>query len=175
MKSKTLTVLAVAVVLLGSPSLRGQGTSDLHVTYEEGRAAYNAGQYDLAREKLNIVRAKNPGHIPTQAMLTQINQILGADNTSLRKSYDSVIIDKIEFTDVELSEAIQAVRVLSKKASNEKVVPNIILKSPDLGAKKVSISLSNVPLSEVLNYLAQLAGAKLTYDKIGVMFTNLAG
>jgi len=176
MKSKTLTLLAVLIVVLGLPSLQGQPAgADLHVTYEEGRAAFNAGQFDLAREKLSVVKAANPGHVPTLAMLSQIEQKIGYDNTALRKSYEKVIIDKIEFSDVELSEAIQAVRILSRRASLEKVVPNITLKTPELGTKKVSINLTNVPLSEVLNYLAQLAGAKLTYDKVGVMFSNLAG
>ena len=172
MKTKLLSAFAAFVFVLGlSPFAKAQ---DLHVTYEEGRAAYNAGQLELAREKLNIVAAKNPSHIPTQAMLAQIQQKLGVDNTQLRKSYEQIILPKIEFTDVELSEAIQAVRMLTKKATNEKTVPNIILKTPDLGNKLVSINLNNVPLSEVLNYLAQLSGAKLTYDKTAVMFAGPA-
>jgi hypothetical protein len=174
MKTK-LPLLAVLLFGFSCQTSPLQAADDLHVIYEEGRAAFNAGQLELAREKLAIVKSRNPNHVPTLAMLSQIEQKLGMDNTMLRKSYETVIIDKIEFTEVELSEALQAVRILSKKASKEKIIPNIILKNPELGKKTVSINLTNVPLSEVLSYLAQLTGAKLTYDKIGVMFSSIAG
>lgn len=169
---KTMILLLLAAVLAAPTSVRAE--DDLHVVYEEGRAAFHAGQFELAREKLAYVLSKSPGHLPTQAMMAQIVQKIGADNTMLRKSYEKVIIDKIEFTDVALDEALQAVRVLARRASNDKVSPNIIVKSPEIGRKPVSISLTQVPLSEVLNYLAQLTGARLSYDKAAVMFTNRA-
>jgi len=172
MKTKLHLVLALAVGLI-TPALKAG--DDLQVTYEEGRALFNAGQWDLAREKLAIVAAKNPSHAPTRAMLAQIQQKLGVDNTMLRKSYSTVIIDKIEFSDAALDEAIEAVRILSKKATNGKVIPNIIMKDPEVGKKPVSLNLTNIPLSEVLNYLAKLAGAKLTYEKNAVMFATAAG
>ena len=172
MKTKLCLVLALVVGLL-TPALKAG--DDLHVIYEEGRAYFNAGQWDLAREKLALVAAKNPSHAPTMAMLAQIQQKLGVDNTMLRKSYSTVIIDKIEFSDAALDEAIEAVRILSKKATNGKIIPNIIMKDPEIGKKQVSLNLTNIPLSEVLNYLSKLAGAKLTYEKNAVMFASPAG
>ncbi len=148
---------------------------DLHVVYQEGRAAFFAGQFDLAREKLSQVLVANPTHMETRAMIAQIDQKLGSENTVLRKSYEKIIIDKIEFTDVALAEAIEAVRIKSKQATGEKVIPNIILKDPELGKKVISINLSKVPLSEVLNYLGQLTGARIKYDKTAVIFSNLGG
>lgn len=172
MKTKLCLVLALVVGLL-TPALKAG--DDLHVIYEEGRAYFNAGQWDLAREKLALVASKNPSHAPTMAMLAQIQQKLGVDNTMLRKSYSTVIIDKIEFSDAALDEAIEAVRILSKKATNGKIIPNIIMKDPEIGKKQVSLNLTNIPLSEVLNYLSKLAGAKLTYEKNAVMFASPAG
>ena len=64
---------------------------------------------------------------------------------------------------------------MAKKATNDKVTPNLIIKDPEVGKKVVSINLTQVPLSEVLNYLAKLAGAKLTYEKNAVMFCQPAG
>ncbi len=48
-------------------------------------------------EKLSTVAERNPNHLPTQAMLAQIKQKIGVDNTKLRKAYSSVIIEKIDF------------------------------------------------------------------------------
>jgi len=172
MKTKLL-ILSVVLAALITPAAKAG--DDLHVTYEEGRAFFNAGQFELAREKLAVVAAANPAHVPTRAMLAQIEQKLGPDNTMLRKSYSAVIIEKIEFSDAALDEAIEAVRILSKKASNGKVIPNLIMKDPEVGKRPVSLNLANVPLSEVLSYLAKLAGAKLTYEKNAVMFSSLSG
>ena len=172
MKITILLAFAAAFAAMTPSSLRA--ADDLHVMYEEGRAAFAAGQYDLARERLSYVSSKAPGHLPTQAMLVQIERILGPDNTVLRKAYAGVILDRVEFADVTLEESLQALRMLSMKASQNKVIPNVIIKSPELGKKPVTLSLAKVPLSEALNYLAQLSGAKLIYDKNAVVITSLA-
>ncbi|MFZ4764984.1 MAG: tetratricopeptide repeat protein, partial [Roseimicrobium sp.] len=165
-----LTVAAALAAVVSSPVF----ATDLHVTYEEGRAAFNAGEYELAREKLSEVLSRNPTHLPTRAMMAQIERVLGANNVALRKAYEKVIIDKIEFADVELAEALTAVRVKAKQATHDKVVPNVIVKSPELAKKLVSINLTQIPLTEVLHYLAQLAGARVTYDKSAVLLSSYA-
>lgn len=176
MKTHLLWLAGLSGILwLCAPSAVVRADDDLHLIYQEGRAAFYAKQYDLAREKLSQVLAKNPTHPETRAMMAHIEQLLGADNTLLRKSYEKVIIEKFEVDNAELSEAIQALRILAKNASGGKVIPNVIIKSPDLGKKPVTLSLAKIPLSEALNYLAQLAGARLHYDKTAVVFANLAG
>ena len=172
MKTSMLLLLAVASAAFAPVTV--QAVDDLHVIYEEGRAAFNAGEFQLAREKLAYVLTKNPTHLPTRAMMAQIERVMGVDNVMLRKSYEKIIIDRIEFADVELNDAILAVRIKAKIATNDKVVPNLIVKSPELGKKLVSINLTQVPLTEVLQYLAQLAGGRLTYDKSAVMISSLA-
>ncbi|HSI64126.1 MAG TPA: hypothetical protein VLE43_13445 [Candidatus Saccharimonadia bacterium] len=172
---KTCLTLAIAVLGTALMSIPARAADDTYVLFEEGKAAFQAGQFEMAREKLSTVAERNPNHLPTQAMLAQIKQKIGVDNTKLRKAYSSVIIEKIDFADVSLEEAVDALRLLSKKASGDKVVPNIIIKSPEIGKKSVTLTLSKVPLTEVLNYLAELTGAKLTYDTSAVMFTSRAG
>lgn len=142
---KTCLLLLGAILGIALMPSVVRAADDLHVIYEEGRAAYNAGMYEIAREKLNKVAAANPGHLPTQAMLAGINQKLGVDNSQLRKSYAGVVIEKIDFADVTLDEAVDAIRILSRKASNDKVSPNIIIKTPEIGKKTITISLTKVP------------------------------
>jgi hypothetical protein len=162
-------MFALATLALIPTSAPAQA-SMLSIYYDEGHAAYKAGLYEMAREKLKIVAAHNPTHIPTQKMLADIKRKIGEDNTALRKIYDQVIIEKIEFHDIAMSEAIDAIRIFSRKATNERISPNIILKTPEIGEKKVSINLARVPLSEALNYLASLTGTKLIYEKAAVFY-----
>jgi hypothetical protein len=172
---KTLLLVAASALMLLAPAPTLRADDDLHTIYQEGRTAFFAGQYELAREKLSQVLAKNPHHPETLAMMAQIKMKLGEDNTVLRKSYDRVIIPKFEVNDVTLDEAIQAVRIMAKNASKGTVIPNIIIKNPEVGKKTVTLNLTSVPLSELLNYIAEVAGAKLTYEKTGVMISNPTG
>ena len=172
---KTLLLFIAGAALLIAPAATLRAEDDLHVIYQEGRAAFFAGQFDVAREKLSKVLAKNPNHVETRAMMAQINQQIGPDNSILRKSYEKVILPKFEVSDVTLDEALQALRILARNASKGAVVPNIILKNPEIGKKPVSLNLTSVPLSEALNYLVQIAGAKLSYEKSGVMISNPGG
>lgn len=167
-----LAALTASLLLPGITSVTAE--EPLHVLYQDGRAAFYAGQFEVAREKLAKVLAVNPNHTQSRAMMAQIEEKLGRDNVLLRKQYEKIIIDKIEFTDVELSEAILAVRMKAKAATQDKVVPNVILKNQDLGKKLVSLNLTGMPLSEVLSYLAQIAGARITYDKSAVLFASPA-
>src|SRR5688572_12012510 len=104
---KTTILLLLAAVLAAFAPTSVRAADDIHVTYEEGRAAFNAGEYTLAREKLAQVIAKAPDHLPTRAMLAKIEAQLGPDNTMLRKSYEKIILDRVEFADVTLDEALQ--------------------------------------------------------------------
>lgn len=169
-----LAAFMVATTLWLGQSTAGADDA-IHVLYQDGRAAFYAGQFDIAREKLAKVLAVNPNHTQSRAMMAQIEEKLGKDNVMLRKSYEKIMIDKIEFTDVELSEAILAVRMKAKAATQDKVVPNVILKNPEMGKKSVTLNLTNMPLSEVLSYLAQVAGARISYDTAAVLFTSPAG
>jgi len=174
MKMKRFHAL-VAVLAMSAPLFAQQGES-IQALYDEGRALYNAGHFEQAREKLSIVAARNPSHVPTRAMLAQIQQQLGAaPAVTMKNSYEKVIIPKIEMDNVSLLEAIEAVRVFTRKATEDKVTPNIILKSPELKDRKVSLNLSQMPLTEILNYIAQMVDAKLTYDKHAVMIVAKEG
>lgn len=170
--SSLLLACAAFLACLCPPVLRA--VDDLHVLYQEGRDLFNSGQFELAREKLAVVLAKNPSHTQTRAMMALIEQKIGADNTLLRKAWEKVIIEKVEINDAELSEALTAVKTMAKNASGGKVVPNLIVRDPELGKKMVTLSLAKVPLSEVLRYLASLTGTKLTYDKNAAIFSSPA-
>jgi len=172
---KTLLPYLAGAALLLTPFSTVRAQEDLHSIYQEGRAAFFQGQFEIAREKLAIVLQKNPNHPESRAMMAQIVQKLGEDNTMLRKSYDKVIIPKYEVSEVTLDEALQALRIMAKNASKGTVTPNIVVKNPEIGKKQVSLNLTSVPLSEVLKYLSDMAGARLSYEKSGVMFSNPAG
>lgn len=149
----------------------GSAADDLNTLFQLGKAAYYRGDFEQAQLLLNQVAAKQPNHFETKALLAQIRTQMKPEG-SLRKSYQSVTLQKIEFTDVSLEEAVEGLRALSKAATEGKVVPNIIIKDSSLSAKKLSLNLRNLPLTDAIQYLADLSGAKTVYDKHAVIFTT---
>lgn len=168
----TAVVLLTAALFMSAAGLsRGE---DLNAVFQQGRAAYYKGDLDTAYKLLSRVAAANPRHAETANMLAYIRANHQPKDESLKAQYSSVTLPKVEMADVTLTEAIEGLRAMSKNASNGKVTPNVIVKGEELGQRKLTLSLSNVPLSEALNYVTQLVGAKATYDKHAVILTTQA-
>jgi len=147
---------------------------DLNAVYQQGRAAFYQGDFVTANRLLSQVAAANPKHTETNNMLAFIRANKKEDEGTLKKQYEALILPKVDMRDVTLTEAIEGLRVLSNNASNGKMKPNVIIKGGGLGERKLSLALSNVPLSEALNYVTQLTDTKATYDKHAVILTGTA-
>lgn len=163
-------VIGVAAFLLAAP-VEGADVKDLNTVFQQGRAAFYKGDLETARALLMQVAAASPNHFETKALLAQINTSSKTD-TSLKKTYSGVTIPKIEFNEVTLSEALQALGAMSKNASGGKVTPNFIVKNPDMGKKMLTLSLANIPMTDVIDYLARLSGGKVVYEKHAVVFVG---
>ena len=73
------------------------------------------------------------------------------------------VVPKIEFREASLSEAVEFLRVKSRELDPAKVGVNILL-GPGAQAmreKPITLSLQNIPLSEALRYVAELAGLQV--------------
>ncbi|WP_346334822.1 hypothetical protein [Prosthecobacter sp. SYSU 5D2] len=162
------------ITTLAACSMTAQAADDVNEMFQMGRAAYYKGDIELAYQLLTQVEASNPRHFETKALLAQIRTQKKSGVTTVRKSYESVVIPKIEFTEVTLAEAVEGLRVLSKTASDGKVIPNIIIKDPALAAKTLTLSIRNLPLTDAIQYLADLSGANASYDKHAVIFSSAA-
>lgn len=146
---------------------------DLNTLYQQGRAAFHKGDFETANILLTQVAAANPAHTDTQNMLRYIKAHAKPAASTLIKEYAAVTIPKIDMQEVTLLEALDGLRLLSKNASQGKVSPNVIVKGADLGQKKISLNLSNVPLSEAIQLLSQLTGCKATYEKHAVILSEV--
>jgi len=147
---------------------------DINQIFQMGRAAYYKGDMETAYQLLTQVETRNPKHFETKVLLAQIRSQMKPGVGSLKKSYESVVLPKVEFSEVTLEEAVEGLRALSKVTTDGKIVPNIIIKDPALAGKTLSLNLRNLPLTEAIQYLAEMTGARATYDKHAVMLTLAA-
>jgi hypothetical protein len=162
------------VSMMAACSVTAVAAEDVNQMFQMGRAAYYKGDIELAYQLLTQVEASNPRHFETKALLAQIRAQKKAGGTTVRKTYEALVLPKIEFTEVTLAEAVEGLRALSKTASEGKMIPNIIIKDPALNSKMLTLNLRNLPLTDAIQYLADLVGAHASYDKHAVIFTNAA-
>ncbi|MBE7494269.1 MAG: hypothetical protein HS117_04960 [Verrucomicrobiaceae bacterium] len=165
-------LLFAAAFFVSAPGLRA--ADDINTLYQQGRAAFHKGDFETAGTLLSQVAAAAPNHVDTQNMLRFIRANQKVAVSTLKKDYAAVVLPKLDLQEVTLTEAVDGLRMLSKNASNGKVTPNIIIKGADLGGKKLSLSLANIPLPEAIEYLAQLTGSKATYEKHAVVLSPVA-
>lgn len=157
---------------VSSPTTRA--ADDINTLFQQGRAAFHKGDFETANTLLTQVSAAAPNHVETQNMLRFIRANQKVNVSTLKKDYGAVVLPKLDLQDVTLNEALDGLRVMSKNASGGKVTPNVIVKGAALGEKKISLSLSNIPLPEAIEYLAQLSGSKATYEKHAVVLSEVA-
>lgn len=160
---------AVLMMMAASPA-----ADDLNAIYQQGRAAFYKGDFVTAKEHLSKVAAAAPNHAETQNLLRYIQANAKNAAQSPERSYAAVILPKVEMTDVTLPDALDGLRLLTQNASQGKVTPNIIVKGTQVKETKFSLTLANVPLTEALQYIAQLSGGKLTYDKHAAVISDPA-
>lgn len=151
-----------------------RAADDINTLYQQGRAAFYRGDQELALALLTQVAAAAPNHTDTQNMLRMLKANQKVNVSTLKKDYGAVVLPKLDMQDVTLTEAIDGLRVLSKNASAGKVTPNIIVKGPSLGEKKLSLALANIPLTEAIEYIAQMTGGRATYEKHAVVISEVA-
>ncbi len=166
-------IIGLAAAILVAPALCADANSNnLAMLFQQGRAAYYKGDMATAKTLLTKVAAARPDHAETRSMLASI-AAHNPPTPSVKTTYAGVTIPKVEFFEITVAEATQGLALMSKNSSAGKVMPNFIIKHPDIGAKRVTLTLTNVPMTDVIDYIAQLSGCKAVYDKNAVIFTSL--
>jgi hypothetical protein len=166
--------LAIILVMTAGSGV-AQAADDIENLFQMGRTAYYKGDLEQAHQLLGMVEQQAPRHQETRILLGQIRAKLRTFGTSLKKKYEGVKLGKIEFTEVTFEEALEGLRVLSKNASSGQVIPNFIITDPTLKPKSISLMLTDVPLTQAMEYLARIAGARISYDNHVAIFSNAAG
>ncbi len=147
---------------------------DLNAVFEEGKAAYYRGDLEVAEHLLKQVEAADPRHIQTKALLAQIKLAIPDDGLTLRKKYAAVRIPKLDVADSSLADCLQALSIMGRNASGGKLQPNLLLMAQGKADAKVTLSLTDVPLPEAIEYVARLTGTKAHWEKHAVVIKSLA-
>lgn len=164
---KRLICIPILAALASLP-LRADTVAD---TYKQGLAAVQEGNVEAARIAFNEVLRLQPNNANARFQLNELNTHQDSIAARAReKELGKYTIDKVEFNDLEASEAIAALNMLVEKKSEGKFSPNFTVKDPDkiLEQRKVTLNLKGVPATGVLKMILEQANAVARYDKYAI-------
>lgn len=160
----------ILLFALTSASLAfGQSAQEL---YAQGVRTYSGGDAGAAKALFAQALEIDPNHKGATAFMTRI-RVEEARTGNLERQLSSVIVPSIEFRDVDLTSALDYLPKIAETESNGKVALNLVRAFPsDVGReRKVNLTLSQVPLTEVLRYVAEMTSLKLEYQAHAVVLS----
>jgi len=104
----------------------------------------------------------------------ELNKPKGNDQ---EKQLAALIIPQISFKDATLGSALDYLKKSVEKASGGKQAVNFVIQLPaeQVNTQTVTLNLSNIPFTEAVRYLGDLANATIVYDKYAIMVKPKAG
>lgn len=135
--------------------------------YARGVRASISGDDATARQLFQQVLAADPNNKAAAISLRRL-EMAAASKGDLKSRTEAMIIPKVDFHDASLNSILD---YLPKLAAQQKGTLNIVRMFPkEYGdEKKITIQLASVPMSSVLEYIAELGGVTVEYDKSAVV------
>lgn len=145
----------------------------------EAQTAYIRGDTEGAKKQFQLVLQIDPRN---QVASNYLRMIQAQDakkpvGNNQEIQLAKLIIPKLEFRDATLGSAIEYLRQAVTKASDGKQSVNFVLNIPDEQAKTqtITLALSNIPFTEVVKYIGELAGLRFDYEKYAIKVSSKGG
>jgi hypothetical protein len=128
---------------------------------------YQSGNLAEAKAMFEQMAAKEPKNRAVQNYLRQI-ATKEAGQVAMKKKIDAIIIPKVDLRDTSAHEAFEFIFQLLNRNAPQGFHPNMVWAAPESYPKNITLSLDNVPGSTALEYAAQIAGLKVSYEEFAV-------
>ncbi len=176
---KPLQSLLCAFALLASASAGLAAGAELQDLLTEGQTAYMRGDLPKAKAAFEMIYKIDPrnqvaiGYLK-RIKVDELNKPKGNDQ---EKQLAALIIPQISFKDATLGSALDYLKKSVEKASGGKQAVNFVIQLPaeQVNTQTVTLNLSNIPFTEAVRYLGDLANATIVYDKYAIMVKPKAG
>jgi len=175
---KIRVLIALFAGLACVPAFSADKVSELMA---QGKKAEQDGNAAGAKAAYTQVLQIDPANANARYLLTQLSTNSGAMGGRARqKTLSEIVIPQVDFENVPFSEAVEALGVMTEKASGEKkFAPNFMIQDTTgkLGGQTLSLKVKNVPAEAVLKMMLDQVGAKAKYDEHAVVIrsTSAAG
>ena len=135
----------------------------------EAVRAFQAGDFSTARSLFESLLSIDPKNVAARNYLRAIGR-RERSGPDLEAALGKILIPKVDFRDVSVREAVAFVSQKVRELSGGKQSVNVVwLASPEQTADaRVTLSLQNVPASDVLRYIGDSANLSFSYDALAV-------
>ncbi len=151
---------------------------------EQHKARYYETARDHQRSRmLNVVKGAWEDAIPpTRAELgayadsRQDSLISAASNREkITQKLRTLMVPKVEFSGASFEEVIEFLRVRSRDLDPEgRGIDFVLGLPPETSSRPIDLSLTNIPLEELVRYTAEKAGATYKVEEFAVKFVSLS-
>ena len=177
MEKGTPWFVKLFLCLLFFPGLLLAESAQQH--FPEGQRAYAAGDLEGAKAKFSLVIGLEPQH---QQARNYLKMIAAAETKSgrsgvLEKQLSALIIPKVEFREATFGTALNYLRTLAEKESEGKVKVSFVVQMPAafVETQTVTLNVTNIPFTEVLRYLGDLAGVQFVIERYAIIVKERTG
>ena len=150
---------------------------------EQKRAIYFDAARDHTRSKmLNGVNGLWADQVPPNAAaLARFAQqtedargTLVGNRERIQQRLRDIIIPKVEFTGASLQEVVEYLRIRSRDLDPQgRGVDFVLALTPDAQAKPLDLNLHDIPLEEVVRYVAETSNSTTRIDEFAVRFVSI--
>ena len=170
MKTLRLPLLGCLALLALSVASVAESTQEL---LTQAQVAYQKGEVETAKKLFKAVLQSAPGNPTAIGFLKMIaaEEKKKPAGSSIQKQLETLIVPKVEFKEATLGSVLDFLKQTAAKVSEGKTAVNFVVQLPEdqVKTKTVTLSLTNVPMSEVLRYLGGLADIDFAYEKYAIL------
>jgi hypothetical protein len=148
--------------------------SDVPRLLTEGQTAMMRGDHATAKRAFEAVNRIDPKNAVAIGYLRQIavKEKQSGGGATVEAKLSQLILPKVEFKEASLGAALDFLRRKVEEVSGGKQSVNFVVQPGiDKDASRISIALTNIPFTEALRYIAELAGAKIEYQQYAVVLS----
>ena len=162
-------------ILLASILTMTVSAQEVQTLLSEAQRDILRGDRTAAKEKFLFVQKMEPNNRIAMSYLRRMaieDKQAGVDESAaLKAKMEKTIIDKLEFREATVSEALEFLgKKIAASATTGTAKVNIVQQlSETEKSVKITLVLSNIPASEALNYVANLANLAVSYEKFAVV------
>ncbi len=150
--------------------------ADVSKILTEAQTAMIRGDLDTAKRNFQIVYELDPRNTIAIAGLRQIAVQGGkTGGAAVEKQLATVILPQVQFREATFTEALDFLKKKVTDVSGGKQTANFVVQPGVDQTAKITLSLTNIPLTEALRYLTELVSAKIEYQKYAIVIKPAGG
>lgn len=136
----------------------------------EAQRAYMAGDYTTAKTKFQMILASDPRNAVARNYLRMIAvaEAQAGPGAKLESRLKKLILPKVDLKEATLDASLDFLRQTAETVSGGKIKTSFVLQTGVNPSARVTLHLSNIPFTEVLRYVGDLANVQFTVEKYAI-------